>query len=197
MFLLSFIYSFGMCIFLYVYLCMEIAYYWLCNHCFIHIFVGNYCFVIDGSNSIFLHDIIHMCVLWAKVQSFFFISSNCFLGTFHNFIFRLKRHDQSNWHSKQNSKQIFIFIFFCCKFSRSKFLYTRFSLNKFVLHGFHFCYNTFTNNLSFFSLNHYIFFTNNNSQYYLLPIIIQINRVFFFTNDTNKTPIYKNKYKIS
>lgn len=53
MFLLSLIYSFGMCIFLYVYLCMEIAYYWLCNHCFIHIFVGNYCFVIDGSNTIF------------------------------------------------------------------------------------------------------------------------------------------------
>lgn len=116
MFLLSFIYSFGMCIFLYVYLCMEIAYYWLCNHCFIHIFVGNYCFVIDGSNSIFLHDIIHMCVLWAKVQSFLFISSNCFLGTFHNFIFRLKRHDQSNWHSKQKSKQIFIFIFSIANF---------------------------------------------------------------------------------
>lgn len=50
------------------YLCMEIAYYWLCNHCFIHIFVGNYCFVIDGSITIFLHDIIHMCVIWAKVQ---------------------------------------------------------------------------------------------------------------------------------
>lgn len=130
-----------------------------------------------------------------KFNHFLFISSNCFLGTFHNFIFRLKRHDQSNWHSKQKSKQISIFIFSIANFLDQNFC----TLDFLWINLFYMVFIFVTTHSQiiflFFILNHYIFFTNNNSQYYLLPIIIQINRVFFLQMIQIKHPFIRTSTK--